>query len=254
MATVRVLVLRAPGINCDEETAFAWSMAGAQPELIHVNRLLESPSILDGFQVLTIPGGFSHGDAIASGRILGRQLAHHLGDAIARFVGRGGCILGICNGFQVLVRAGWVPGPGCDVPVTLMVNDSARYEDRWVRVRAERSKSIFFEAGEEFEFPVAHGEGKFAVADAAGLAALETGGHVALRYVGSGSGPVAFPENPNGSIGAVAGLTDATGQVLGLMPHPERNLFSTSHPAWTSRGSIESDGPRLFHRAVRHFS
>lgn len=254
MATVRVLVLRAPGINCDEETAYAWSMAGAVPEAIHVNRVLETPSLLNRFQILTIPGGFSYGDAIASGRILGQQFAHHLREPIAGFVDRGGCILGICNGFQVLVRAGLVPGPGCDVPVTLMVNDSARYEDRWVRVRAERSNSIFFEAGEEFEFPVAHGEGKFAVADAAGLAALEKGHHIALRYVGSGDGPVEFPENPNGSIGAVAGLCDSTGRVLGLMPHPERNLFATCHPAWTSRDSIESDGPRLFQRAVRHFS
>jgi len=254
MTPIRVLVLRAAGINCDEETAFAWSMAGATPELVHINRLAESPAMLDRFQILTIPGGFSHGDAIASGRILGRQFAHDLGEPIARFVDRGGCILGVCNGFQVLVRAGLVPGPGCDVPVTLMVNDSARYEDRWVRVRAEKSNSIFFEPGEEFEYPVAHGEGKFAVADPTALAALEKGGHVALRYVGTGNGPVEFPENPNGSIGAVAGLTDRTGRVLGLMPHPERNLFTTSHPTWTSRDSIESDGPRLFRRAVRHFS
>jgi len=253
MATPRALVLRAAGINCDEETAFAWEMAGGQAERIHVNRLIESPELLDSFQILTVPGGFSYGDAIASGTILGWQLAHGLGDPIRRFIDRGGVVLGVCNGFQVLVRAGMLPGPGCEVPVTLALNASARYEDRWVRVRAEQSNCIFFEPGEEFDYPVAHGEGQFAVADAGALAALKSQGRIALCYVDTAGGEPQYPANPNGSIGAVAGLTDGTGRVLGLMPHPERNLFSSSHPQWTRSGNAESDGPRIFQRAIRHF-
>ena len=251
MATVRVLVLRAAGINCDEETLFAWETAGAKAERLHINRLLESPGRLAEHQILTIPGGFSYGDDIASGKILANQLAHHLGEPLARFIDGGGLVLGICNGFQVLVRLGLLPGMDCGVRATLTLNDSGRYEDRWVRLGTEAGHCAFLEKGEVLHLPVAHAEGKVAVeGDESGLAVLKTAGRVGLRYIAADGGEPTYPENPNGSIGNVAGLTDRTGRVFGLMPHPERNILPTHPPEWTRRTSIENDGLRIFRRAV----
>lgn len=255
MATARVLVLRAPGINCDEETAFAWQMAGAKADRIHIKRLIERPDLLSEYQILTIPGGFSYGDDIASGKILAVQLANHLGDGLAAFAASGGLILGICNGFQVLVRLGLLPGPDCGVAVTLALNDSGRYEDRWVLLRAEPSACVLFEPGEVLRLPVAHAEGKFLPEGGpSGLSRLEAGQRIALRYVAADGGQPQYPENPNGSIGNVAALTDSTGRILGLMPHPERNILPTHAPDWTRDSSTAGEGCRLFHRAVRHFS
>ena len=255
MARVRVLVLRAAGINCDEETAFAWEMAGARAQRIHVNRLLDDPQQLGTYQVLTVPGGFSYGDDIASGKVLAGQLAQHLGDAIGSFVDRGGLVLGICNGFQVLVRLGLLPGADCHVPVTLALNDSGRYEDRWVRVRAEAAHCPFLEDGEAYDFPVAHAEGKIVVdGGEAALGRLTALGRIGLRYVSADGGEPRYPENPNGSIGSVAGLTDATGRVFGLMPHPERHVRPTHPPVWNRDLTTENDGNRFFRRAVAYFS
>ncbi len=251
MAKVNVLVLRAAGINCDAETAFAWETAGAAAECLHLNRLLAEPRRLEAFQILTIPGGFSYGDDIASGKILANQLAHRVGDNLQRFIDRGGLILGICNGFQVLVRLGLLPGRDCGIRATLALNDSGRYEDRWVHLRADSSRCPFLERGEMLHLPVAHAEGKIVVEGgnegAAGLLAAE---RVGLRYIAADGSPPAYPENPNGSTENIAGLTDATGRILGLMPHPERNIASTHRPGWTTDTSTEGDGARLFRRAV----
>ncbi len=254
MAAVRVLVLRAAGINCDEETAFGWEQAGAAADRVHVNRLFENRESLADYQVMCIPGGFSHGDHIAAGVILGNRIARWLGDEIAAFIDRGGLVLGICNGFQVLVRAGLLPGPGCAARVTLTLNASGRYEDRWVRLKPAASHCAFLDRDERYEFPVGHAEGRVAVSDETALTALETANRIALRYVGPADESPGYPGNPNGSIGDVAGLTDATGRVLGLMPHPDRFLHATNHPAWTRRGSTESGGSRFFRRAVAHFA
>ena len=253
MAIVRVLVLRAAGINCDEETAFAWEKAGARTERVHVNRLVEDPRRLADYQVLTIPGGFSYGDDIASGKILANLLTHYLGDAIRSFLDRGGLILGICNGFQVLVRLGMLPGADCGARATLTLNDSGRYEDRWVRLRAESDHCVFLAKGEMLEVPVAHAEGRVVVEGGqTGVSILASGGRVALAYVAADGGEPAYPENPNGSIGNIAAFTDATGRVLGLMPHPERNILPTHRPDWTGRdSSTEGEGMRLFRRAVK---
>ncbi len=251
MNDVRVLVLRAPGINCDEETAFAWQSAGALPECIHVKKLIEKHSLLDEFDVLTIPGGFSHGDDIASGKILGNQLKHHLGDALRRFVERDGLILGICNGFQVLVRMGLLPGDDCPIRVTLALNDTGRYEDRWVRCRAETDHCVMLDAGAEFDFPIAHGEGKI-IFEGGNAAAdqLRASGRLALAYISKDGSPPVYPENPNGSIGNAAGLTDASGRILGLMPHPERNLFLTQSPTQNRVFNAETAGSVFFRRIV----
>lgn len=252
---VRVLVLRAAGINCDEETAYAWERSGARADRIHVRRIIESPATLSDYQILTIPGGFSYGDDIASGRILGNQLSIHLGEAITAFVDRGGLVLGICNGFQVLVRAGLLPGADCPVRATLTHNDSGRYIDRWVRVQAEAANCPFLEAGEFFDVPVAHGEGKIVIeGDAANLPAFERTGRIALRYVAADGAAATGDENPNGSIGNAAGLIDGTGRILGLMPHPERAMDECLFPQHIRDNSIETNGLKMFQRAVRHFA
>lgn len=258
-----VLILRAPGINCDEETAYAWQQVGAKPTRLHSNQLCETPALLKNYQVLTIPGGFSYGDDIASGKILANQMKHHLADELAAFIDRGGLVAGICNGFQVLVRLGLVPGPGCATPVTLALNDSGRYEDRWVHLRAETDRCPFLRKGEIYHLPVAHGEGRIVTADGdAGAAALAAAGRVALRYVAldragetSHDAP-GFPENPNGSVDNIAGLIDSTGRVFGLMPHPERCMFVAQVPAagpdFSPENEVASqpDGLRMFAHAV----
>lgn len=255
MADVRVLVLRAAGINCDEETAFAWEMAGAKAERLHVRRLIENPLRLNDFQILTIPGGFSYGDDIASGKILGNQLIHHLGDALRSFIDRGGLTLGICNGFQVLVRAGLLPGADSPVQATLTLNDSGRYEDRWVRLRSEAANCPFLEPGEIFNVPVAHAEGKIVIADGdANLVRFEAAGRIALRYTSSDGSPPTYPENPNGSIGNAAALVDGTGRVLGLMPHPERAIVASQFPEHIRDSNADTNGLRIFQRAVRYFA
>ena len=263
MAPPRVLILRAPGTNCDVETGVAFQQAGAAVEALHVRALCESPARLGEFAILALPGGFSYGDDLGSGTILANELSQTLFEPLKRFVEKGGLVIGICNGFQILVKTGLLPGPPYapknpeEAPAaTLTCNDSQRFEDRWVTLRVEPNQSPFLEGapGRLLTFPVAHGEGKFVARDDATLQRIEDSRQVAFRYVSTNGGKPSYPENPNGAQNDIAGITDESGRVLGLMPHPERNLFSTSHPAWTSRGSIESDGPRLFQRAVRHFS
>ncbi len=257
MAKPRVLVLRAPGINCDEETVFAWQTAGASVDLIHVNRLIERPELLAAYQVLTIPGGFSYGDDIAGGKILANKLDTHLHDAFGSFLDRGGILLGICNGFQVLLRMGLLPGPGADTAVTLTHNDSGRYEDRWVCVRAEAQHCPFLEPGRVYHLPVAHAEGKVVPAGGVeGARRLRAERRVALCYVAADGGPPNYPENPSGSVENLAGLVDSTGRVLGFMPHPERCLFNTPDRRRIglfradSGDPAECDGMAIFRRGV----
>jgi phosphoribosylformylglycinamidine synthase len=252
MARPRAIVLRAPGTNCDEETEAAWRQAGAEAETWHVGRLLEDPQALDGFQILTLPGGFSYGDDLGAGRILATRLGTVLGDALRRFHDRGGLILGICNGFQVLVKAGLLPGGPSPCAATLTKNDSGHYESRWVRMAPASRLSPFVTDSEAIELPVGHGEGKFVVSDPRALEALDAAGQVVLRYVDDAGRPTqAYPANPNGSQGAVAGLCDPTGRVFGLMPHPDRFTDPLHHPRWTRRAlTREPDGLRLFRNAV----
>jgi phosphoribosylformylglycinamidine synthase I len=256
MTRPRAIVLRAPGTNCDEEAAFALDRAGALAETWHINQVIESPRALDQFQILTIPGGFSYGDDLGAGRILATRLATTLGEALGRFHDRGGLVLGICNGFQVLVRAGLLPGSST-CPTTLAANESGRFEDRWVGLLPRPGLSPFVTFSDPIELPVAHGEGRFLMSDPAAVNALEIAGQVVLRYTGRDSQPTqAYPANPNGSAGAVAGVCDPTGRIFGLMPHPERFIEPWHHPRWTRRGNGSlpvGDGLRIFESAVRAF-
>ena len=257
----RTLILRTAGTNCDGETAYAFELAGAATELVHINRLLREPEILDRFQILALPGGFSYGDDIAAGRILANQIVHHLGDPVRAFVESGRPVIGICNGFQVLVKTDLLPGSADGrrgQSATLTNNDCGRFVDRWVRLAARPSKCIWTADLHPpvIELPVAHGEGRFVPRDESVRRALWDNGQVALVYA-KDDGSAAqgqFPDNPNGSVDDIAGVCDATGLVFGLMPHPERYVDPIQHPAWTSRHPLPRAGLglQIFSNAVRH--
>ncbi|MBI4576802.1 MAG: phosphoribosylformylglycinamidine synthase I [Planctomycetes bacterium] len=252
----RVVVLRTAGTNCDLETVHALQRAGAEAERVHVRRLAERPADLGRYAILVLPGGFTYGDDVAAGRVLAVELRARLGDALGEFVAHGGLVLGVCNGFQVLVRAGLLPGGpaalGPEPQATLAANESNRFECRWVHVSVRGGGSPWLpERDEVWPLPVAHGEGRFLTRGPAVLEALEREGRVAFRYVDERGRPGGYPANPNGSAHHIAGVTDPTGQVLGLMPHPERNVEPWHHPAWTRLGvRAAGEGLALFRRGV----
>jgi phosphoribosylformylglycinamidine synthase subunit PurQ / glutaminase len=244
----RVLILRSAGTNCDEETAHAFHLAGGVAERVHLNRILDKPSQLDDFQILAIPGGFSYGDDISSGKIFANQLRIHLADALRDFVSAGKPIIGICNGFQILVKAGLLPGPMDGPPAaTLTHNDCHRFVDRWIHLKPVSKKCIWLSSCEPLSLPIAHGEGKFVPADEANRRALWERDQVALVYVrpDGGAADGKFPDNPNGAVDDIAGICDASGSVLGLMPHPERYVDPHQHPAWTSQHPLPTLGAGL---------
>jgi phosphoribosylformylglycinamidine synthase I len=269
MPTPRVAVLRAPGTNCDHETAHAFELCGATAERIHLNRVLEQPEILHDFQVLCIPGGFSYGDDIGSGVIFASQLRSRLAGALTEFLQADKLCLGICNGFQVLLKSGILPSGSLDsslearqnAPATLTWNDNGKYTARWVHLRTGNSKNVFLRGIEALDLPIAHAEGRIVVRDAAVLDSWRKNHQLALCYSLPGatdpdptSASLQFPVNPNGSIGNLAGLSDPTGRILGLMPHPERFIFRTQHPQWTRLDlPDEGAGLQLFRNAVAYF-
>lgn len=258
MTSPHVTILRAPGTNCNEETAFAFAQAGAVAEQVHVNQLLESPASLARSQILCIPGGFSYGDDVAAGRIFANQLRLHLADVLREFCEAGKLVIGICNGLQVLLKTGLLTG-GDEAPrATLAWNDSGKFEDRWTHLRVLGDRCVFLSGIEQIELPIAHAEGKFVARDAETLSQLEAAGQLVLRYT-SPTGEIAtdklaYPANPNGSHANVAGLCDATGRIFGLMPHPERFVDPAQHPRWTREPVRDvGDGSRIFLNAVRYF-
>jgi phosphoribosylformylglycinamidine synthase len=263
MTAPRVLILRAPGINRDVDAALACDLAGGAPELIHVNRLADGAVRLADYAMLVIPGGFSYGDHLGAGQLLAVDLAHRLNEELRAFVAAGRPVIGICNGFQVLVKAGVLPGwdaqPKADatpIALTLAENASAQFECRWVHLSADRASPCIFTRGIErpIEVPVAHGEGRIAVHSSADLAALEAQHLVALRYVAADDG-AAYPANPNGSPHGIAGICNPHGNVLGLMPHPENAVRPHQHPRWTREPRrSEGDGLVIFRNAVAYAS
>lgn len=259
MAVPHVMIVRAPGTNCDQETAFAFQQAGAHAEVVHLNRVLEQPALFDKYQILCIPGGFSYGDDIGAGKIFATQMRHHLSEMLGEFKSRDKLILGICNGFQVLIKSGILFPDGPRGPVaTLTWNDCGQFQDRWVDVRVTHSQCVFLKGIERMYLPIAHAEGKFVVSDPAQLRAWDAAGQLTLRYgaaESAGEEELPFPQNPNGSMANVAGVCDDTGRVFGLMPHPERHIDPTHHPRWTRLPPRErGDGLAVFENAVRFFA
>lgn len=254
MTKPRILVLRAPGTNCDAETVYAFQLAGGEADVLHVNRLLDSPRTTADYQVLCIPGGFSYGDDVAAGKILANQIRHHLADALAEFRAAGKLILGICNGFQVLIKSGLLDVDDPRGPTaSLTWNDCGHFMDRWIGLRNVSDKCVFLEGMSDFVLRVTCAEGKFVTRDEDSLARLQQNGQLVLRYAEVDGAQEPF--NPNGSTADVAGICDTTGRVFGMMPHPESYIDFTQHPQWTrqeSRG--EGQGLAIFRNAVRYFS
>jgi phosphoribosylformylglycinamidine synthase I len=255
MVKVKAIVFRAAGINCDLETQYALELAGAKAERVHINRIIEDKNILDQFHILVFPGGFSYGDDVAAGKILANQVVHHLSVLIQKFIDDGKLIIGICNGFQVLVKAGFLPGDDAakqQKAVTITYNDSGKFEDRWTYLAPQTKKCVFVEPDRQIYLPVAHGEGKVVTDNVTTLERLKSEGHIAFKYVDENGKEGGYPINPNGSVDSIAGLTDTTGRVLGLMPHPERFVRPTQHPHWSRlKNGQRGDGMSIFTNAVR---
>ncbi|MDZ4199552.1 MAG: phosphoribosylformylglycinamidine synthase subunit PurQ [Kiritimatiellia bacterium] len=257
----RVLIITGYGLNCEAESSFAWERAGAEVSRIHLHDLLETPDRLLDFSALMVIGGFSFGDHMTSGHVFAARMQHRMGDALARFVQSGRLILGVCNGFQILVKLGLLPafdGKIFDPKLALMQNDCGRFINTWVTLRFEPDSPCLFTRGlDRMPLPIRHGEGKLFTLDRAVLDRLETEGCVACRYADPKTGETAtsYPDNPNGSLNAIAGLCDPTGRIFGLMPHPEAYLFPENHPNWDRQkldGKLPENGLglKLFENAV----
>jgi len=262
MKKPKVCVLRTAGTNCDQETASAFTKTGAESELVHINRFIAGDNNLGEYQILALPGGFTYGDDIAAGKILANELRCQLPGELKKFVTDGKLIIGICNGFQTLVKSGLLPGnDALEQEASLIINDSGKFEDRWVYLKkvvscqlSVVSKCVWTKnLPEVIYLPVAHGEGKFIVQDNAVLERLKKNGQIVFQYCDAKGGSCIYPDNPNGSMENIAGICDNTGRILGLMPHPERHISIRQHPRWIqSKLSQAGDGLRIFANAVSY--
>ena len=257
MMAPRVAVLFGFGINCDHETKAVFEMVGAQAERIHVNRFVSGDSDLSMYDILAVPGGFSFGDHLGSGRLLGNRMRFAMRESLMSFVNAGKPIIGICNGFQVLVKTGLLPGPDKGRSPdflqrgSLTLNDSGRYEDRWVTLEFDpESPCIWTKGMDRIECPVRHGEGKYVMPSSEDLDRLSKHHQLTVRYVDPstpvGAGitdePLPYPLSPNGSMRNIAGICDASGLVFGLMPHPEAIYARWLHPEHTRHATSDTDG------------
>lgn len=256
---VRAIVITGNGTNCEMEMAHACRLAGAdEVDIVHLSELLYGEKKLDNYHFLNLPGGFLDGDDLGSAKAGANRILHaavlgtgeRLHNQFTRFINQGKLILGVCNGFQLLVKLGMLPGLGGNYTtqsVTLTVNDSGRFEDRWVYLRGNPASPCIFTRGIGGTYlPVRHGEGKLIARDDATLEAISQRELIALQYTHDdyGEGAIDYPANPNGSVKAIAGLCDETGRIFGLMPHPEAYLHYTNHPRWT-RETLPADGMGL---------
>ncbi len=267
-SSVRALVLTGFGLNCDMETAYALETAGARVDRVHLNDLVGGGASLGDYRIFVVGGGFSWGDEHGAGVIMAMRLKSRLGDDLLRFVDQGNLVLGICNGFQVLVNVGILPGfekGELRREVALINNDCGRFQDRWVHLAFNPASPCVFTAGiKSMELPIRHGEGKFYAHEDI-LRKIEGNGQAVMRYALPGGQPAngEFPFNPNGSAGDIAGICDFTGRVFGLMPHPEAFNHWTNHPDWTALkdrlrrtgepSPTEGDGIKIFRNAVGYF-
>lgn len=266
----KVCILRTAGTNCDKETAFAFLKVDAEPEFVHINKLVSGRMLLDDFQILALSGGFSYGDDFGAGKILANELKFKLIKNILKFLEQGKLIIGICNGFQVLVKSGLLPGNSkLEQEASLIINDSAKFEARWVYLKSPGHSLDFAKdkqvtkspvncvwtqgLPEIIYLPVAHGEGKFVVENNSVLERLKDNGQVVFQYCDEKGKLSGYPQNPNGSVDNIAGICDETGRILGLMPHPERHIQFTQHPRLLkSTEAKKADGIEIFKNGVEY--
>ena len=265
MAAPKAGILTGYGINADKELAQAFELAGAQAQLVHLHDVFENPSIMKDWSIVAFPGGFSFGDHLGSGKVLSHQVKIRMGEQLAGHISRGGLVLGICNGFQTLVKMGLLPdlNQSMEPQVSLIHNDSGTFIDRWVGLRVNRNNpspwlTNLGDTSGHLEYPIRHGEGKFIFLDEEIRRTVHNRNLVAFTYHGPAGNAAAAghnntaghnkfsdqPDNPNGSTDHIAGITDTTGRVLGLMPHPEAFLRAHQHPKWT-RELIKEPTPGL---------
>lgn len=259
----RVLIITGYGLNCEAESVEAWKRAGAQPLPVHLNDLLRRPALMRECDALMFIGGFSYGDHMGSGHVLAHRVKHHLRDQLQEFIEAGKLVLGVCNGFQVMVKIGLLPGLGHEFltpQAALLQNECGTFQDRWVHLVFDtRSPCVFTRGLEGMDLPVRHGEGRFLVPSASLRKTLEEKRLIPCRYADPSTGRATdrFPWNPNGSWKAAAGLCDVSGRLFGLMPHPEAFLFPENHPRWDHPGlnrgtSQRGEGVLIFRNAVAY--
>jgi phosphoribosylformylglycinamidine synthase len=253
--SLKALVLFGYGINCQEESKYVIEKTGGKADIVHLNELIEKPKILENYNMLMIPGGFSFGDDLGSGKVFGNKIKFHIKDELSDFIKEGKLVLGVCNGFQIMVKMGLLPIPDFKQRVTLTHNDSGRYEDRWVLLKTNPKTNCIFSKGIEYLLvPVRHGEGKFIAENEEVLKTIKENEQVVFQYVDEKGELGKYPFNPNGSIENIAGICDKSGRVLGLMPHPEAFNIPENCPYWP-RGAIkEALGLKVFKNAVEYAS
>ncbi len=252
IAKTRVLIPSGYGLNCEEETAFGYRMLGAHADIVHINDILERPRLIEDYHILALIGGFADGDHIASGNVHANRLKYRLGEQIRQFIDDEKLVIGVCNGFQAIVKSGLLPALGNDYrtqTVTLTYNDSVIFEDRWVNLGTnKKSNCVWTEGIDRLYLPIRHGEGKIRVANEEILAKLEARNQIALFYTDP-EGKIAmesdYPNNPNGSLKSIAGICDSTGRIFGMMPHWEAFSSPYNHPNWTrlkAEGKLPKEG------------
>jgi phosphoribosylformylglycinamidine synthase len=251
---LKALVLYGYGINCENESKYAIEKSGGQADIVHLNRLLEEPKMLENFNMLMIPGGFSFGDDLGSGKVFGNKMKFRLREPLEQFIKDGKLVLGVCNGFQILVKMGLLPVPDFQQRVSLTTNDSGHYEDRWVILKVNQKSPCIFTRGMDYLLvPVRHGEGKFIPKDSETLNELKEKNQIAVQYVDEKGNLAGFPYNPNGSVENVAGICDTSGRIYGMMPHPEAFNIPENCPYWVKGNVKEPMGLRVFRNAVEYF-
>ncbi|MFA6490167.1 MAG: phosphoribosylformylglycinamidine synthase subunit PurQ [Candidatus Micrarchaeia archaeon] len=248
----KCLVLSGFGLNSEMELAHAFSLAGADSKIVHFSDISSGETKLEDFQIFAIPGGWSFADDISSGRVLANKLKSTFRGDFEAFVTSGKPMLGICNGFQVLAKLGALPNMALDFSqeATLSNNASGRFEDRWVNLKPQKSACKYFEGVDFINCPVRHGEGRFICRDSAVLSQLEKKGQVALKYVDGNMKEGDYPINPNGAVKNIAAISDTTGKILGMMPHPECSVYRSQFPRWTAGISHEKNSRRFFSNIV----
>ncbi|MDD5687210.1 MAG: phosphoribosylformylglycinamidine synthase I [Elusimicrobia bacterium] len=257
MKKVNVVVLKTAGTNNDAETYQGFKLAGANPEIVHINKFLSKEKKFSDYKILAIPGGFSYGDDISAGKIFANKLKYKLKNEITKFAEQGNLIIGICNGFQVLVKAGLLPFLDGEQSVTLTYNDCGKFECRWIYLKIVRSPMSGVrclwtkDLPDIIQLPIAHGEGKFVCSDET-VELLEKNSQIAIKYVDEFGEEKGFPYNPNGSIKNIAGIVNTQGNIFGLMPHPERFVSSYLNPFWTRKKNIEPYGLCILKNAVNY--
>ncbi len=247
----KALVISGYGINCENETKFVIERVGGSAEIVHLNELIENPKRIENYNFIAIPGGFAHGDDLGSGKVFANKIKYRMHDAFEQFIKDGKLMIGICNGFQVIIKLGLVPVPDFQQRATLTMNDSGKFEDRWVTLKANKASPCIFTRGIEYlQLPVRHGEGKLVPKNEAEMKFILENNLHTLQYVNEKGELAGYPSNPNGSPHNIAAICDKSGRIFGMMPHPEAFNHPTNHPLWPFGKVNEAQGLKIFKNAV----